>query len=154
MKFYPCHSPRLRDRLLGAFIVTRNHSSRTLSTLLAADAILATRLPREWLAGGTFSDCSVLSCQLYALLAPLHPPYRSASFRLFGDLLDYPTSSWSPALSLMLSTRSSVPLHQFGVHLTVRHPHGHSSLPGYSASSWLLGVLWRPPSHSAISCLP
>ena len=94
--------PWLRHRLQDAFNVTRNPSSRTLGTLLAASAILATQLPRVWLAGGKFSDCSAPSCQLYAPLAPLRPPHCSASFRLFGDLSGYPTFSWSPARAWML----------------------------------------------------
>ena len=47
MKFHPLHSPWLRYWLLGAFIVTRNLSSRTLGTLLEAGAIMDTRLPPE-----------------------------------------------------------------------------------------------------------
>ena len=37
-------------------------------------------------------------------------------------------------------------LHPFGALLAARHPRGHSALPGYSASSWLLvlGALRHP----------
>ena len=146
--------PWLRHRLQDAFKVTRNPSSRTLGTLLAASAILATQLPRVWLTGGKFSDCSAPSCQLYAPLAPLRSPHCSASFRLFGDLSGYPAFSWSPARAWMLN--ASMPFHPFGVLLAARHPRGHSALPGYFAVCAILATRSpsAPPSHSAISCLP
>ena len=149
VKFNSFHSPWLRHWLIGAFIVTR--TSRTLGTLLAAGAILATRLPRESLTGGTSSNCSAPPYHLYALLAPSRAPQCSASFRLLGDLFGYPTSSWYGHSLGCLAPPSSVLFHPFCVLLAARHPSGHSAFPGYSAPSWLLGVLRRPPSHSAIS---
>ena len=152
-KFLPLLSPWLRHWLLGAFLVTRNTSSRTLGTLLTASAILATRLPREPLAGSTFSNCLAPHYQLHVLLAPLRPPQCSAS-----------SGCWTTSLVIRhppghgyslgcLAPHSSVPFHPFCVLLAARHPSGHSALPGYSAPSWILGALRRPPSHSAISCL-
>ena len=150
VKFNPFQSSWLRHRLLGAFIVTRN-ISRTLGTLLAVGAILATRLPRELLTGGTSSNCSAPPYQPYAPLAPSRPPQCPASFRLFGGLFGYPTSSWYGHSLGCLAPHSSVLFHPFCVPLAARHPSGHSAFPDYPAPSWLLGALRRPPRHSAIS---
>ena len=153
MKFHPFHSPWLRHWLMpGAFIITRNPSSRTFGTLFAADAILATQHPREWLEGGTFliarrplvnsMPCWLLHAfsLLYAIPAVRRPPWLSSILL---------SPFWSPARGCQM------PSHQCGVHLAARarHPRGHSALPGYSGPFWLPGAIRRPPSHSAICCL-
>ena len=139
--------------LLGAFIVTRNPFSRTLSTLLVAGAILSTRLLRESLAGDILYNCSASAYQLYArwllcaLVSALCPPSCSATSLVIRHL-----SGHGHSLGC-LAPRYSVPFHPFGLLLASRNPRGHSALPGYSAPHWLLDALRCPPSHSATSCL-
>ena len=95
--------PLVAPLAASAFIDARNSFSRTLGTLLSADAMLATRHPREWLAGSTFLIARRPLVNS-AVLTPFCPPHCFALFRMLGDLHGYPPSFWLPALSWMLST--------------------------------------------------
>ena len=90
-----------------------------------------------------------------------HPPVNSVTCRLFSLLhcselfclldafLGYPTSSWSPALSWMITDQgspcSSVPSHPFRVLLAARRPRDYSSHPWLLCYPfWRLGSLLVP----------